>query len=125
MSETMQIFLTGLTVGVLITAAYAVMQAMHAERRHRDEMALLRRSFDPELQNLQDPKPPAVHDSDTGFNSRWVKHTRYHWTCHLNGQKLQYWPVQDKWHYCGTTYTAADGDSVEAFIERRVKEALK
>lgn len=123
MSETMTIFLTGLTIGVLITAAYAVMQAVHAERRHRDEMALLRRSFDPELQNLPDVKAPIQFGNPPpGVNTEWIKHTPHHWTCLLCGDKLQYWPTKGKWMWRGTVYEPGDGDTVELFMQRRTRE---
>ena len=125
MSETMQIFLTGLTIGVLITAAYAVMQAVHAERRHRDELALYKRTYDPELQNLRDVKPPVQFSGspDTGLETEWVKHTPYHWTCLLCGDKLQYWPTKNKWQWRGVVYDGGfSDDTVELFMQRRIRE---
>lgn len=124
MSDTMAMFLSGLMIGVFLTTAYSIFLMMQQERRHRDQMTLLRRSFDPELQNLPDPKAPIKFDDpDLGVNTAWEKHTPYHWTCLLCGDTLQYWPTKNKWQWRYVVYTGDDGgDDVEAFIQRRIRE---
>ena len=124
MSESQTLFISGFLIGVLLTTAYSVFLMMQQERRHRDEKTLLRRSFDPELQDLPDPSAPiAFDDPKMGLNTEWVKHTPYHWTCLLCGEKLQYWPTKNKWWWRGQTYDgAAVGDTVELFMQRRIRE---
>lgn len=31
----------------------------------------------------------------------WVKHTEYHWSRQLNGDRLDYWPSRNKFMYRG------------------------
>lgn len=31
----------------------------------------------------------------------WTKHTAYHWSTMLNGNRLDFWPTKDKWMYLG------------------------
>ena len=127
MSGTQTMFITGFLIGVLLTTAYSVFLMMQQERRHRDEKTLLRRSFDPELQDLPDPPPPiAFDDPKMGLNTEWVKHTPYHWTCLLCGDTLQYWPTSNKWQWRNVVYGGGAGvipvDNVEDFIQRRIRE---
>lgn len=150
MGESHTLFVSGFLIGVLLATAYSVFLMLHQERRHRDEQTLLRRSFDPELQDLPNPKAPiayATHTCDKdgnveldfdspetrrklrerldgmrGTNTEWVKHTPYHWTCLLCGDKLQYWPTKNKWRWRHQTYDGAVGDTVELFMQRRIRE---
>lgn len=46
----------------------------------------------------------------------WTKHTDYHWSCELNGKRLDYWPSRNKFQYNGKVMT---GD-VEGFIRNRL-----
>lgn len=127
MSDPTYAFLSGLVLGAVLATAYSIFLMVHQDRRHRNETTLLRRSFDPELQNLPDPKAPiAFDDPDMGLNTEWVKHTPYHWTCLLCGDKLQYWPTKNKWRWRYVTYDGgANGvpvDNVEDFMQRRIRE---
>ena len=48
----------------------------------------------------------------------WCKHTEYHWSRVLNGNRLDYWPSRKKWQYNNKIMT---GD-VTKFISKRVKQ---
>ena len=130
MTEEQTIFAVGFIVGALLVVAFAIWVMMQQERRHRDELAILRRSFDPELQNLPCPRSPGVLDgaigNAVGMNTEWVKHTPYHWTFLLCGSRLQYWPTKNKWHWKGTVYDGgADGVpvyTVEEFMRDKTRE---
>jgi len=45
----------------------------------------------------------------------WKKHTAYHWSRDLNGDRLDFWPSRNRFHFQGRTHT---GD-VRGFIRRR------
>ena len=49
----------------------------------------------------------------------WNKHTEYHYSCLLNGKRLDYWPSRNRFQYNGRVMT---GDVV-GFIRKR--EAAK
>ncbi|MEL6859319.1 MAG: hypothetical protein AAFO74_13110 [Pseudomonadota bacterium] len=34
----------------------------------------------------------------------WTKHTPYHWSREINGERLQYWPSRKKWMWRGNVY---------------------
>lgn len=48
----------------------------------------------------------------------WTKHTDYHWSRKLNGDRLDYWPSRNKFQYKGRVMV---GD-VNGFIEKREKQ---
>lgn len=52
----------------------------------------------------------AQADDDGG----WTKHTQYHWSRIVAGQRLDYWPSRKKWQYAGRVQR---GD-VRKFISR-------
>ena len=39
----------------------------------------------------------AIRDDDGG----WTKHTPYHWSRMIDGDRLDYWPSRKKWQYRG------------------------
>ena len=45
----------------------------------------------------------------------WTVHTEYHWSCMLNGNRLDYWPSRNKFQYNGKIMC---GDVV-GFIKNR------
>lgn len=47
----------------------------------------------------------------------WKKHTQYHWSQILNGERLDYWPSRNKFQYQGKIHC---GD-VDGFIRNRNK----
>lgn len=47
----------------------------------------------------------------------WTKHTPYHWSRKLNGERLDYWPSRNKFMYQGKVRTGG----VEGFIRNREK----
>ena len=53
----------------------------------------------------------------TGF----TQHTAYHWSCELQGHRLDYWPSRNKWRWRGRTYT---GD-VRGFIRQRSSDCTR
>lgn len=121
MSEQTAWLLIGIAIGVLLMAAYSLFLMLQQDRRHRDEMALARRSYDPALQNAPAPKAAAELAPDE-LNTMWIKHSPYHWKCTLLGDYLEYWPTTNKWRWRHVTYTGSDGDTVEDFILRRMEE---
>jgi hypothetical protein len=42
----------------------------------------------------------ALIDDDGG----WTKHTQWHWSRTVEGQRLDYWPSRKKFQYKGTVY---------------------
>lgn len=40
----------------------------------------------------------AAIDTDDGA---WTKHTPYHWSRQINGERLDYWPSRKKWQFKG------------------------
>ena len=34
-------------------------------------------------------------------DGKWTKHTKYHWSRDINGERLQYWPSRKKWMWRG------------------------
>lgn len=34
----------------------------------------------------------------------WTKHTEYHWSRTVAGQRLDYWPSRKKWQYAGKIF---------------------
>ena len=49
----------------------------------------------------------------TGF----TKHTEWHYSCALQGDRLDYWPTKNKWRWRNQNY---HGD-VQSFIKKRNK----
>lgn len=47
----------------------------------------------------------------------WNKHTDFHWSRDLNGERLDYWPSRNKFMYQGKVMC---GD-IQGFIKRRTK----
>ena len=47
----------------------------------------------------------------------WTKHTDFHWSRELRGNRLDYWPSRNKFMYEGKVM----GWNVEDFIKRRNK----
>ena len=53
-----------------------------------------------------------------GANSEgWTKHTAYHWSRTLNGDRLDYWPSRNKFQYQGRVMCG----NVDGFIAKRIK----
>ncbi|MBQ1761918.1 MAG: hypothetical protein IIZ92_03340 [Aquincola sp.] len=52
----------------------------------------------------------AIASDDGG----WTKHTDFHWSRTVEGQRLDYWPSRKKWQYAGRVQR---GDVV-AFIKK-------
>jgi len=50
--------------------------------------------------------------------SGFTRHSDYHYSCDLNGSRLDYWPSRNKWRWNGRTY---NGD-VHGFIQKRVSK---
>ena len=48
----------------------------------------------------------------------WTKHTQYHWSRMVNGQRLNYWPSRKKYQYQGEVRR---GD-VMSFIRKQEKK---
>lgn len=48
----------------------------------------------------------------------WTKHTDYHWSRLLGGQRLDYWPSRKKWMFGGKVQRG----NVQAFIAARSKQ---
>lgn len=42
----------------------------------------------------------AVSDDDGG----WTKHTQYHWSRNVNGERLDYWPSRKKFQWRGKVF---------------------
>ena len=34
-------------------------------------------------------------------DGKWVKHTEYHWSRHVKGERLDYWPSRKKFQFRG------------------------
>jgi len=49
----------------------------------------------------------------------WIVHTPYHWSCKLNGKRLDYWPTRCKFQYDGRIMTGG----VKGFINKRLEKA--
>ena len=48
----------------------------------------------------------------------FTRHTDYHWSTKVNGGRLDFFPSQNKWCYCGKTYDFLHtGRSVLDFIK--------
>lgn len=48
----------------------------------------------------------------------WTRHTEYHWSLDLNGERVDYWPTKNKFRYQGTMYYGG----CEGFIRRRQRQ---
>jgi hypothetical protein len=46
----------------------------------------------------------------------WVKHTDYHWSITLQGDRLDYWPSGNRFRWRGKTYFGG----VRGFIAKRI-----
>ena len=46
---------------------------------------------------------------------RWTVHTPYHWSCVVNGKRLDYWPSRDKFQYEGRIIQGG----IRGFINKR------
>lgn len=51
--------------------------------------------------------------------SGFTRHTEHHYSRHLNGDRLDYWPSRNRFRWRGKTHT---GD-VQGFIRNRLSEA--
>lgn len=51
----------------------------------------------------------------------WTKHTEWHWSTMLNGERLDYWPSGTKFRYKNKTYRGTIKD-VTGFIRNRTKK---
>ena len=51
----------------------------------------------------------------------WMKHTAWHWSTDILGERLQYWPSTTKFLWKGRT-RKGDLVSVEGFIRNRIRE---
>lgn len=49
----------------------------------------------------------------------WSVHTPYHWSCKLNGKRLDYWPSRNKFQYEGRIMTGG----ILGFINKRLSGA--
>ena len=45
----------------------------------------------------------------------WVRHTEWHWSLELLGDRLDYWPTKNKFRWRDKTYNGG----VEGFIKKR------
>lgn len=117
----------GIGIGMLLGALYLWRTLALAERRHRDELSLVRKQSRP---HLEGPAPHApvqyVGAADPGQelqgNSMWMKHSEYHWTAYMNGELLQYWPTAGKFRYQGRSYVGGAA-ALDQFIKERVTQA--
>lgn len=51
----------------------------------------------------------------------WTKHTPYHWSRDLDGDRLDYWPSTGKWRWRSKGYHGTPYDTAN-FIAKREKE---
>jgi len=56
------------------------------------------------------------HNLANANSDGWLKHTDYHWSRFLNGERLDYWPSRNKWQYQGRVMCGR----VEDFILKRM-----
>lgn len=40
-------------------------------------------------------------DAEAGDDGGWTKHTDFHWSRSINGERIDYWPSRKKWQYRG------------------------
>lgn len=59
-----------------------------------------------------------LEDAQAKDDGGWVKHTQWHWSRTLCGNRLDYWPSRKKWMYLNEVKR---GD-VHAFMERIKRE---
>ncbi len=55
-----------------------------------------------------------LSQAQAGDDGGWTKHTLYHWSRTVAGQRLDYWPSRKKWQYAGRVQR---GD-VQQFIRK-------
>jgi hypothetical protein len=56
-----------------------------------------KKKFDDDRKNFM---TRALSDDDGG----WTKHTQWHWSRTVDGQRLDYWPSRKKFQYKGTIH---------------------
>lgn len=55
----------------------------------------------------------------------FTKHTPYHYSCDLLGDRLDYWPSRQKFRWRGQTYARWQyKGSVQDFISRKLREGV-
>jgi len=42
-----------------------------------------------------------LSDAVTGDDGKWTKHTEFHWSRTVNGERLDYWPSRKKFQWRG------------------------
>ena len=60
------------------------------------DMGDLFRDWDADKKRRKDDRMREARASDL---PGWTKHTEYHWSRMLNGQKLNWWPSTGRWSY--------------------------
>lgn len=56
-----------------------------------------------------------MSEAEAQDDGGWTKHTAYHWSRTLAGNRLDYWPSRKKWRYQGRVMRG----NVQAFIAAR------
>lgn len=51
----------------------------------------------------------------------WTEHTPWHWSCKLEGKRLDYWPTRNKWQYDGRIMCG----NVKTFIAKRTAQVVQ
>lgn len=63
----------------------------------------MRDEFDALKAEIKAGKSHALRIAERDDDGGWTKHTRYHWSRSVAGDRIDYWPTKRKWRWRGQT----------------------